>query len=102
MIRIAAVLRLDADAKDARVADALATGEADLKRVRRAGFGDRAALASAFARVDGLLVDVAREIEVFAASTETLSRARPLAAVFEVDRATFAEALGHAYATEAA
>ncbi|MGU3496151.1 hypothetical protein ACLBXM_19085 [Xanthobacteraceae bacterium A53D] len=97
MTRIAAALRLgsggEADAEiDATLATILAAAEADLARVRRAGFDqDRATLARAFAMVDETLVRLLAEVPAFARAASALPGR------FEADRATFAAAFTQTY-----
>ena len=100
MVRIAAALRIDASTADERVAAALAAAEAEIRRVRRAGFEDRARLADAFSQVDEVLVRAAREVASFVGAVEKLAGSRPLTHRFEADRAVFADALTRAYAEE--
>lgn len=98
MIRIAAALRIGSRDGDGRVADALKAAEADIRRVRRAGFDDREALARAFADLDDVLLRAGEEIAAFTQAVTALSARRPLAAAFGADRPVFADALTHAYA----
>jgi hypothetical protein len=103
MLRIAAALRIaerDGLAPQARAA--LEAAEADLRRVRRAGFEDRAAVAAGFAAAEGALLRLAGETERLERALAALGRQRPLEATFAADRAVFAEALVSAYAGEAA
>lgn len=101
MVRIAAALRLPSAAvADPRVAAALRAAEADLKRVRRAGFEDRAALATAFAALDDTLVRALEEMGAFTRAVLALGVRRPLPDAFEADRAVFAESFAAAYAGE--
>ncbi|MGU3538032.1 hypothetical protein [Methylobacterium sp. A54F] len=103
MLRIAAALRLAAaDDLSPEVRAALAAAEADLKRVRRAGFDDRARVEAGFAAADAALLRLAAEVGRLERSLDALGRQRPLAAAFAADRSVFAETLSAAYADEAA
>lgn len=98
MIRIAAALRIGSEGHDGRVADALKAAAADIKRVRRAGFDDREALARAFAGLDDVLLRAAGETVAFTEAVAGLAARGPLVARFAADRPVFAAALTHAYA----
>jgi len=103
MIRIAAALRMDAGAidQDSRLKSLLSEAEADMARVRRAGFDvERAALADAFAHVDETLVRVRDETTAFTAAVSSVARRQPLPQRFEHDRALFAATLTKAYGEE--
>lgn len=101
MVGIAACLRLSPETTDVRVAAALQAGEADLKRVRRAGFdADRPNLAAAFAAVDETLVRIADETSALIRALDALEARRPLSGTFEADRLAFAEAFGRVYLGE--
>jgi hypothetical protein len=106
MLRIAAALRLAAtglaDDLDAEAQAALREAEADLRRIRRAGFDDRARVASGFAAMDAALVRLAEETGRFVRAAEALDRRQALDAAFAADRAVFAQAFAAAYAGEAA
>jgi hypothetical protein len=106
MLRIAAALRLAAtglaDDLDAEAQAALREAEADLRRIRRAGFDDRARVASGFAAMDAALVRLAEETGRFVRAAEALDRRQGLDAAFAADRAVFAQAFAAAYAGEAA
>lgn len=93
MTRIAAALRIGEAARiDAKVAAVLAAAEADLGRIRRAGFdAERSVLAAAFAMIDETLVRAMAEIPAF------VTAATPLQGRFESDRAIFASVFHEAY-----
>ncbi|GEL43758.1 hypothetical protein MEX01_43490 [Methylorubrum extorquens] len=99
MVGIAACLRLPLETADAELRAALQAGEADLKRVRRAGFDcDRAALSAAFAAVDEILVRVAEEVALLIRAIHSLDAPQPLSEIFAADLSIFAETLTQAYA----
>lgn len=103
MLRIAAALRIvDRDGLPDAVCATLEAAEADLRRVRRAGFEDRAALAAGFAAVDATLVRLAEETSRLEQALASLARQRPLEPAFTTDREVFAETFAAAYAGEAA
>jgi hypothetical protein len=106
MLRIAAALRLPAGdelrADAPAVREALAKAEADLKKVRRAGFDDRAGLTAGFAAAEAALLRLADEIARLERALTILARQRPLETAFAADRATFAETFAAAYGAEAA
>ncbi|MBB3900956.1 hypothetical protein [Methylobacterium brachythecii] len=103
MLKIAAALRIaDRDALPAETRAALDAAEADLRRVRRAGFEDRAELAAGFAAVDATLVRLAEETGRLEQALAALARQRPLEPAFAADRVIFAQAFAEAYAGEAA
>jgi hypothetical protein len=103
MLRIAAALRLsEADDLTPAVRAALDAAEADLKRVRRAGFEDRVRVAAGFAAADAALLRLAEEADRLERALASLARQRPLADAFTADRARFAKTLLAAYAAEAA
>jgi hypothetical protein len=98
MIRIAATLRLGAKSfDDPAVAKLLAAAEADIGRIRRAGFDDRKTLAAAFAKVDEALISVRDEIERFASAAANPVNGRLPADRFPEDRAFFSAAFTEAY-----
>lgn len=103
MLRIAAALRLAAaEGLAPEVRAALAAAEADLKRVRRAGFDDRVQVRAGFAAADAALLRLADEVGGLERALDALARQHPLAAAFAADRAVFAETLSAAYAGEVA
>ncbi|MFF8799568.1 MULTISPECIES: hypothetical protein [unclassified Methylobacterium] len=103
MLRIAAALAIaERDGLSPQTQAALEAAEADLRRVRRAGFEDRAALAAGFAAAESALLRLAEEAGRLERALAALDRQRPLEAAFAADRAVFAEALTAAYAGEAA
>lgn len=103
MLRIAAALRLvERDGLSPEARAALDAAEADLRRVRRAGFEDRAGLTAGFAAAEAALLRVAEETARLERALTALARQHPLDAGFEADRAVFAAALSAAYAGEAA
>lgn len=98
MIRIAATLRLGAKSfDDPAVAKELAAAEADIGRVRRAGFDDRETLAAAFATFDEALISVRDEIERFASAAANPVYGRLPTDRFPEDRAFFSAAFTDAY-----
>ena len=98
MIRIAATLRLDDKSfKDAAVAKLLADAQADIGRIRRAGFDDRETLAAAFAKIDAALISVSDEIERFMSAAAKPVKGRLPADRFAEDRAFFSAAFTDAY-----
>ena len=99
MVRIAAALRLGASAKgDARLEAVVSQAEADLKRVRRAGFDtDRETLAAGFATADDVLADARAALSDFLAATRALTGWSPLPEAFSEDREVFAAAFARAY-----
>jgi hypothetical protein len=103
MLRIAAALRIaDRDALPEAVRGALEAAEADLRRVRRAGFDDRAGLSAGFAAAEPALLRLAEAAADLERSLDGLARHRPLDALFPADRDIFAVAFAAAYAGEAA
>ena len=103
MLRIAAALAIaERDGLSPQTQAALEAAEADLRRVRRAGFEDRAALTAGFAAAASALLRLAEEAGRLERALAALDRQRPLEAAFAADRAVFAEALKAAYAGEAA
>ncbi len=103
MLRIAAALRItERNGLDAAARAALEAAEADLRRVRRAGFDDHAALAAGFGSAQTALLRLAEEAERLERALAALARQRPLDATFAADRSLFAEAFAAAYAAEAA
>ncbi|MDP4022887.1 hypothetical protein Q8W71_09660 [Methylobacterium sp. NEAU 140] len=104
MLRIAAALRLAGGAADlpAAARAALAAAEADLRRVRRAGFDDRARLEAGFAAAQDALLRLSAEADRLDRALAALDRQRPLDAAFAADRAAFAAVLTAAYAADAA
>lgn len=103
MLRIAAALHiLERDGLSTQARAALDAAEADLRRVRRAGFEDRAELTAGFAAAETALLRVAEETARLERALAGLARQHPLDVGFEADRAVFAEALSAAYAGEAA
>ncbi|KQP40062.1 hypothetical protein ASF49_21405 [Methylobacterium sp. Leaf104] len=104
MLRIAAALRVPADAEGLgpEVRDALAAAVADIRRVRRAGFDDPDLLTAGFARADAALLRLAEEVARLQRAVATLARQRPLAPAFASDRDVFARTFARAYAPEAA
>lgn len=101
MVGIAACLRLSPESTDIRVAEALQGGEADLKRVRRAGFdADRSTLAAAFAAVDETLVRIADEMAALIRAMDALEARRSLSDTFRADRLAFAETFSRVYVGE--
>ncbi|SEP50700.1 hypothetical protein SAMN04487843_13923 [Methylobacterium sp. ap11] len=103
MLRIAAALRVPAEAKglppEAR--DTLVAARADIRRIRRAGFDDPDRLAAGFAAADAALLRLAEEAGRLARAIAGLARQRPLDAAFATDRDVFAKAFAEAYAAEA-
>jgi hypothetical protein len=98
MIRIAATLRVENKAfDDPAVVTLLAAAEAEIGRVRRAGFDNRGELAEAFAKVDEVLISVSDEIESFRSAAARPVRGRLCADRFPEDRAFFSAALTDAY-----
>ena len=103
MLRIAAALRIgERDGLDPATRDALEAAEADLRRVRRAGFEERTALAAGFASAETALLRLAEEAGRLERALAALARQRPLDAAFAADRSVFAAAFAAAYAGEAA
>ena len=103
MLRIAAALRIaERDGLTPEAQAALEAAEADLRRVRRAGFEDRAALAAGFAAAETALLRLTEEAERLERALAALARQRPLDAAFAADRSVFAAAFAAAYAGEAA
>ncbi|MFY9290562.1 MAG: hypothetical protein WAP03_07685 [Methylorubrum rhodinum] len=103
MLRIAAALRiLERDALSDEARATLDAAEADLRRVRRAGFEDRAGLTAGFAAAETALLRVAEETGRLERALAALARQHPLDIGFEADRTVFAAALSAAYAREAA
>lgn len=102
MVRIAAALRLaGTGSADPRVAALLASAEADLRRVRRAGFdARRETLAAGFAAADDALADAKIALDAFAAAVGGLAARRPLEDRFEADLPVFAETFRQAYLAE--
>jgi hypothetical protein len=80
----------------------LEAAEADLRRMRRSGFEDRAALARGFAAAETALLRLAAETGRLERALAGLARQRPLDAAFAADRSLFAAAFAAAYAGEAA
>jgi len=99
MIRIAATLRLgDKSFDDPAVAKLLAAAQADIGRIRRAGFDDPIEkLAAAFAKVDEALISVSDEIENFTSAAAKPVKGRLPADRFPEDRAFFSAAFTDAY-----
>lgn len=98
MIRIAATLRMgQKQLDDPAVITLLAAAEADIGRVRRAGFDDREELARAFAKVDEALISVSDEVEHFRSAATRPAKGRPYVDRFPEDRAFFSAALMDAY-----
>lgn len=103
MLRIAAALAVaERDGLSPDTRTALEAAEADLRRVRRAGFEDRAALEAGFSAAQPALLRLAEEAERLDRALAALARQRPLEAAFAADRAVFAEAFAAAYAGEVA
>lgn len=104
MLRIAAALRVPADAEglEPEVRGALAAALTDLRRVRRAGFDDPDRVTAGFAAADAALLRLADEIGRLGRALAGLAGERPLEAAFAADRAIFARTLAEAYAAEAA
>lgn len=103
MLRIAAALRIaERDGLDPETRAVLEAAEADLRRMRRSGFEDRAALARGFAAAETALLRLAEEAGRLERSLAGLARQRPLDAAFAADRSLFAAAFVAAYAGEAA
>jgi hypothetical protein len=103
MLRIAAALRIaERDGLDPETRAVLEAAEADLRRMRRSGFEDRAALARGFAAAETALLRLAEEAGRLERSLAGLARQRPLDAAFAADRSLFAAAFAAAYAGEAA
>ncbi|MCX4197495.1 hypothetical protein OMR07_19650 [Methylobacterium organophilum] len=103
MLRIAAALRIaDRDALPEAARSALEAAEADLRRVRRAGFDDREGLSAGFAAAEPALLRLAEAAADLNRSLDGLARQRPLDALFPADRGIFAVAFAAAYAGEAA
>jgi hypothetical protein len=103
MLRIAAALRVPADAEDLapEVRSTLAAALADIRRVRRAGFDDPDRLAAGFAAADAALLRLAEEAGRLARAIAGLARQRPLDSAFAADRDVFARTFADAYAAEA-
>lgn len=98
MIRIAAALRFSKQAFDnPEIVALLQVAESDIKKVRRAGFDDREALARAFAEVDDTLIAVADEVDRFSTASAAVDRKKSLSESFAQDRVFFSEALKEAY-----
>lgn len=96
MVRIAAALRIAPDRRPPHVAEALAAADADLARVRRAGFdAPRQELAEVFAAIDAILAEARDEIEAFIKAALTAEGR------FEMDRTCFAEVFQQTYLNEA-
>jgi hypothetical protein len=103
MLKIVLALRVDGGSvpNDA-VAALVSAAEADIKRVRRAGFDQpREALAAAFATVDQTLAETAGEMQAFITASGKLGGANALAEKHAGDRIFFAEGLTVAYSKEA-
>lgn len=92
MVHIAAALRIGPDRRPPDVAETLAAADADLSRVRRAGFdAPRQQLAEVFAAIDAILAEARDEIDAFIkASLAAEGR-------FEMDRACFAQVFQQTY-----
>jgi hypothetical protein len=102
MLKIALALRFDGGStpNDA-VAALVSAAEADIKRVRRAGFDQpREALAAAFATVDQTLAETAEEMQGFIKASGKLGGANALAGKHAEDRVFFADGLIEAYSRE--
>jgi hypothetical protein len=98
MVKIAATLRFGGKSfDDPAVAELLAAAQADIGRVRRAGFDDRETLAAAFAKVDEALISVSDEIERFTSAAAKPVKGRLPADRFPEDRAFFSAAFTDAY-----
>jgi Zn-dependent oligopeptidase len=98
MIRIAAALRFgDKSFDDPAVAELLAAAQADIGRVRRAGFDDREKLAAAFGKVDEALTSVSDEIAHFRSAAAKPVKGRLPVDRFPEDRAFFSAAFTDAY-----
>jgi len=79
-----------------------ATGERELKRIRRAGFDiPRAELAAAIALIDGALATAAEGLRDHCAAVAAAAKAKPLAARLAEDRDTFSTAFRAIYAEAA-
>ncbi|MCP1546762.1 MULTISPECIES: hypothetical protein [Methylorubrum] len=103
MLRIAAALRIaERDGLTPEVRAALEAAEADLRRVRRAGFEDRAALTAGFAAAQAALLRLTEEADRLERALAALARQRSLDVAFAADRSVFAAAFAAAYAGEAA
>lgn len=103
MLRIAATLRIaERDGLGPETRAALEAAEADLRRVRRAGFEDRAALAAGFAAAETALLRLSEEAGRLERALAGLARQRPLDAAFAADQSVFAAAFATAYTGEAA
>ncbi len=100
MLKIALALRFTGeDAAGGAVANLVAAAEADIRRVRRAGFDlPRDTLAAAFATLDEMLAKSTEEIAVFLAAGQKLGGENVLAALHAEDTTMFAEGLTAAYA----
>ncbi|MBX4421392.1 hypothetical protein K4H00_25630, partial [Mycobacterium tuberculosis] len=78
------------------VRSALEAAEADLHRVRRAGFDDREGLSAGFAAAEPALLRLAEAAADLNRSLDGLARQRPLDALFPADRGIFAVAFAAA------
>lgn len=103
MLRIAATLRIaERDGLGPETRAALEAAEADLRRVRRAGFEDRTALAAGFAAAETALIRLSEEADRLERALAGLARQHPLDAAFVADQSVFAAAFAAAYTGEAA
>jgi hypothetical protein len=102
LLRIALALRFGESAPVAADRSALAEtveqGNADLKRLRRAGFDrPREELATIFAGIDVLLSDLCTVVREFTTELNRLGRRQDLGARFAKDKPVFIEILTRAY-----
>jgi hypothetical protein len=102
MLKIAVALRMQGiEAQDEQIATLLQSAEADIRRIRRAGFEqEREQLAAAFAGVDATLAETAVETRAFIDATGKLGGANTLSRLHAEDCVFFAEGLTAAYAQE--
>lgn len=102
MLKIAVALRMSGSKiQDDRIAALVSAAEADIRRVRRAGFDQpRETLAVAFAQIDETLAETAEETKAFLTASAKLGGANTLARIHTEDRSFFAEALTVAYLQE--
>jgi hypothetical protein len=107
LLRIAAALRFDGKAPDVdpalaekvqQRADIIAQGNADLKRMRRAGFDQpRQDLAAIFKEFDGVLSELRDVVRDFTKAIERLGEGEALCDRFARDKPVFSEILTRAY-----
>jgi hypothetical protein len=107
LLRIAAALRFDGETQDVdpalaekvqQRANIILQGNADLKRMRRAGFDrPREDLAAIFKEFDGVLSELRDVVRDFTKAIERLGEGETLSARFGKDKPVFSEILTRAY-----